>query len=54
LIATPLAQIGRKKILSGKTDIEVEISNQCGWLIANVIYYNTALFNKLLEIYQGQ
>ena len=48
-----IAQIGGKKKLSGKTDLEVELSNQCGRLIANVIiYYNSALLSQLLEIYQ--
>jgi hypothetical protein len=34
-----IAQIGGKKELIGKTDIELEISNQCGRLIANAIIY---------------
>ncbi|MCC2645517.1 MAG: Tn3 family transposase, partial [Burkholderiales bacterium] len=47
------AQVGGKKELTGRTDIEVEISNQCGWLLANaIIYYNSAILSKLLEIYQ--
>ncbi len=47
------AQVGSKKELTGRTDIEVEISNQCGWLLANaIIYYNSAILSKLLEIYQ--
>jgi TnpA family transposase len=49
-----IAQVGGKKELSGKTDIEVEISNQCGRLVANaIIYYNSAILSKLLEFYQA-
>jgi TnpA family transposase len=52
-LRSAIAQIGGKKELSGRTDIEVEISNQCGWLIANaIIHYNSAILSKLLEIYQ--
>jgi len=44
-----IAQVGGKKELSGRTDIELEISNQCGRLIANaIIYYNSAILSKLL------
>jgi hypothetical protein len=39
--------------LSGKTDIDIEISNQCGRLIANaIIYYNSAILSRLLDKYQ--
>lgn len=49
-----IAQVGGKKELSGKTDIEVEISNQCARLVANaIIYYNSAILSKLLEFYQS-
>jgi hypothetical protein len=35
--------------LTGRTDIEVEISNQCARLIANtIIYYNSAILSRLL------
>jgi TnpA family transposase len=48
-----IAQIGGKKELIGKTDIEIEISNQCGRLIANaIIYYNSAILSKMLEFYR--
>ncbi len=30
-----IAQVGGKKELRGHTDIEVEISNQCGWLLGS-------------------
>ena len=35
--------------MTGQTDIEVEISNQCARLIANaIIYYNSAILSRLL------
>ena len=50
-----IAQVNGKKQLSGKNDIEVEISNQCGRLVANaIIYYNSALLSRLLEKYQRE
>lgn len=48
-----ISQVNGKKQLSGKTDLEIDISNQCGRLVANaIIYYNSALLSKLLEKYQ--
>lgn len=48
-----IAQVNGKKQLTGKTDIEIEIANQCGRLVANaIIYYNSVLLSKLLEKYQ--
>ena len=45
-----IAKVGRKKELTGKNDIETEISNQCGRLISNaIIYYNSAILSRLLE-----
>jgi len=50
-----IAQVNGKKQLSGRTDIEVDISNQCGRLIANaIIYYNSALLSQLLEKYKRE
>jgi TnpA family transposase len=47
-----IAQVGGKKELTGKTDIEIEISNQCARLIANaIIYYNSAILSRLLAKY---
>ena len=44
-----IAQVGGKKELTGRTDIEIEISNQCARLIANaIIYYNSAILSHLL------
>jgi TnpA family transposase len=44
-----IAQVGGKKELTGRTDIEIEISNQCARLIANaIIFYNSAILSRLL------
>ena len=43
-----------KKQLSGKGDREIEISNQCGRLIANaIIHYNSAILSKLKQKYEA-
>jgi hypothetical protein len=53
-LRSTIAQVSGKKELTGRTDIEVEISNQYGRLLANaIIYYNSAILSKLLEIYQA-
>ncbi len=45
-----VAKVGGKKELTGKNDIETEISNQCGRLISNAIfYYNSAILSRLLR-----
>ncbi|RMS43415.1 hypothetical protein ALP66_200000 [Pseudomonas amygdali pv. photiniae] len=47
------AQVGGKKELTGRTDIEIEISNQCARLIANaIIYYSSAILSRLLTKYE--
>ena len=49
-----IAQVSGKKELTGKTDIEIEISNQCARLIANaIIYYNSAILSRLLTKYEA-
>jgi TnpA family transposase len=49
-----IAQVGGKKELTGRTDLEIEISNECGRLLANaVIYYNSAILSALLEKYEA-
>lgn len=49
-----IAQVGGKKELTGRTDIEIEISNQCARLIANaIIYYNSAILSRLLMKYEA-
>ena len=48
-LRSTVAQVGGKKELTGRTDIEIEISNQCARLIANaIIYYNSAILSHLL------
>nr|WP_315255916.1 Tn3 family transposase [uncultured Duganella sp.] len=48
-LRSAIAQVGGKKELTGRTDIEIEISNQCARLIANaIIYYNSAILSHLL------
>jgi TnpA family transposase len=48
-----IAKVGGKKELTGRTDIEIEISNQCARLIANtIIYYNSAILSWLLTKYE--
>src|SRR5208283_1187914 len=52
-LRSAIAQVGGKKQLTGKTDIDMQISNQCGRLIANVIiYYNSAILSRLLDKYK--
>ena len=53
-LRSALAQVAGKKELIGRTDIEIEISNQCGRLVANVIiYYNSAILSRLVVKYEG-
>jgi len=48
-----IAKVTGKKQLYGKTYIDIEISNQCGRLIANaIIYYNAIILSELLEKYE--
>jgi TnpA family transposase len=52
-LRSAIAQVGGKKELTGRTDIEIEISNQCARLIANaIIYYNSAILSRLLIRYE--
>jgi TnpA family transposase len=45
---------GRKQLI-GKTDIALEITNQCGRLVANaIIYYNSAILSKLYDKYEAE
>jgi TnpA family transposase len=49
-----IAQVGGTKELAGRTDIEIEISNQCARLVTNaIVYYNSAILSRLLEKYQA-
>lgn len=50
-----IAETYGKKQLIGKTDREIEISNQCGRLIANaIIHYNSAILSKLKLRYEAE
>jgi TnpA family transposase len=45
-----IAKTTGRKALLGRTDLEMEISNECGRLIANaIIYYNASIQSRLLE-----
>ncbi|MBP9742911.1 MAG: Tn3 family transposase [Burkholderiales bacterium] len=50
-----IAQAYGKKHLIGKTDLALEISNQCGRLIANIItHYNSMILSKLYDRYKAE
>jgi hypothetical protein len=52
-LRSTIAQVGGKKESTGRTDIEIEINNQCARLIANaIIYYNSAILSHLLTKYE--
>lgn len=54
-LRSTIAQVGGKKELTGRTDIEIEISNQCARLIANaIIFYNSAILSRLLTKYEAR
>lgn len=53
-LRSTIAQVGGKKELSGRTDIDIEISNQCARLIANaIIFYNSSILSRLLIRYEA-
>jgi TnpA family transposase len=48
-LRSAIAQVGGKKELTGRTDLEIEISNQCARLVGNAtIFYNSAILSRLL------
>ena len=50
-----IAQAYGRKHLIGKTDTAIEISNQCGRLIANaIIHYNSTILSKLFDKYKAE
>jgi TnpA family transposase len=54
-LRSAIAQAYGRKQLIGQTDIALEISNQCGRLIANaIIHYNSAILSKLREKYEAE
>lgn len=53
-LRSAIAQVGGRKQLAGRTDLDMAISNQCARLIANVVIaYNSVLLSKLLERYRA-
>ncbi len=45
-----ITKVTGRKALLGQTDLGIEISNECGSLIANaIIYYNASIQSRLLE-----
>jgi hypothetical protein len=51
-LRSTIAQVNGKKELTGRTDLDVAISNHCGRLIANVVIaYNSMLLSGLLGRY---
>jgi TnpA family transposase len=45
-----ISKVSGRKALLGRTDLEMEISNQCGLLIASaIIYYNASIHSHLLN-----
>lgn len=49
-----IAQAYGRKQLSGKTDVAIAISNECGRLIANaIIYYNSVILSKLKDRFEA-
>lgn len=50
-----ISSVYGKKQLIGKTDIAIEVSNQCGRLIANaIIHYNSVILSKLLKKFEAE
>ena len=48
-LRSTIAQVNGKKELTGRTDLDVAVSNHCGRLIANVVIaYNSMLLSELL------
>ncbi len=49
-LRSAIAKVSGRKALLGRTDLEIEISNQCGLLIASaIIYYNASIHSHLLN-----
>jgi hypothetical protein len=50
--ARPSRRSAAKKELTGRTDLEIEISNQCARLVGNaIVFYNSAILSRLLTKY---
>jgi hypothetical protein len=49
-----IAKVGGKQELTGRTDLDIEISNQCGRLVANsILFYNSAILSRVLAKANG-
>ena len=45
-----LARIGGRKKLYGQTALDIEVSNQCGRLVASaIIYYNSLILSGIIK-----
>jgi TnpA family transposase len=48
-LRSAISQVACKKELTGRTDLKIEISNQCARLVANaIVFYNSAILSRLL------
>lgn len=53
-LRSAITQVGGKKALIGRSELEVAISNQCGRLMANVVIaYNSLMLSTLLDRYNA-
>src|ERR1035438_1942510 len=53
-LRSAIAQVAGKKELTGRTDLEIEISNQCARLVGNaIVFYNSAILSRLMEKYEA-
>ncbi len=53
-LRSAIAQVAGKKELTGRTDLEIEISNQCTRLVANaIVFYNSAILSRLLTRHEA-
>jgi hypothetical protein len=53
-LRSAIAQVGGKKELTRRTDIEIETSNQCARLIANaIIFYHSAILSRWLTKFEA-
>jgi Tn3 transposase DDE domain len=53
-LSSAIAQVGGKRELAGRTNLNIEISNQCTRLIANaIVHYNSAILSRLPTVYKA-
>jgi TnpA family transposase len=49
-LRSTIAKAGGRKALLGRTDLEMEISNQCGVLIAlAILYFNNLIYSRIFD-----